>query len=955
MRMRLAALAASVLCACAAQIVLAGGQTVGATTGSINGKVSDTSSAVLPGATVTIMSSTLQGLRTDVTDAEGGYRFAAVPPGDYRITYELPGFATLVREGVRVGLGFTATINAEMKVGTLQETVTVSGASPVVDITSTKTATNFDAKTLESLPNARDYWAILAQAPAIQVSRIDVGGSSAGTQTSYSAYDTKSDQHRPMVEGIINTEGTNGAGYYYDYGAFSEVSVGTGTNSAEMPWPGVLSQFIAKSGGNTYHGRLYTDYQNENIQGRNIDAAQIALGVKGSAILPATDLNRMHQYYDLNGDLGGYIKPDKLWFYGSARKQDIQSWLPNFAVQPFETELRNITSKVTYSLNNNNKLVGFGMWGRKFQPNRLDTYLISATSAIHSSVDSTLKQQYWGHTYKGEWNSVVSNKIFLEVHGGEFGYDWPYHRYSNAPAFADTSTNVVSGGNQDGWWTDRYRDQAMGSISIAKDGWGGSHNFKFGGELLAERAELKRGDGGVGNLPGDVLHVLKNGIPSEVYLFNSPVDSKDGLITTGLYATDTWRPTSRTTLSLGLRFDRYQSYLPAQDGPPVNGVSTHFAAVGNLMTWNLPAPRLGITYDLFGNGKTVLKGNYAQYWWNPGTVQIDENANNNPVDWYNRYAWSDKNGNGVFDQGEQGTLIASRGGVGSAILDPNLKDTYTREAAVWVEHELRPSFGVHAGLVWRRINQLAQLNNVNRPFGAFTVPVTISDPGPDGKLGTADDGVPIQGYNLSAAALALPVTNILQNTGGRDDFYTAEFSASKRAGRWTVNTSFSYRWNYDNSVNYFGNSLRQTGQADVVNPNDLINTDNGRFDFTTWAYKINGSVDVKWGLKITPSLRTQSGQPFGRTFQATMNFGTERVLAEPISTRRQDNINVVDIRVEKSMKLGHGSSVSGFIDGYNLLNTNAASNINWASGGTFLTPSTIVPPRIARFGVKVDF
>src|SRR6266542_6034874 len=263
-------------------------QTVGATTGAINGKVSDATGGVMPGVTITIGSPSMQGVRTVVTDEEGAYRFPAIPPGEYKITYELAGFATVNREGIRVGLGFTATVNAEMKVASLTETVTVSGESPVVDITSTKTATNFDAKELASLPSARDFWSILAATPAIQMQRIDIGGSAAGTQTGYSTYDTKSDQHRPMVEGIVNTEGTSAAGFYYDYGAFDEVSVGTGTSSAEMPWPGIISQFVSKSGGNTYHGKVYADYENEKIQSRNIDAAQIKLGLKPGGGLTET-------------------------------------------------------------------------------------------------------------------------------------------------------------------------------------------------------------------------------------------------------------------------------------------------------------------------------------------------------------------------------------------------------------------------------------------------------------------------------------------------------------------------------------------------------------------------------------------------------------------------------------------------------------------------------------------
>ncbi|MBI1874138.1 MAG: carboxypeptidase regulatory-like domain-containing protein, partial [Acidobacteria bacterium] len=243
-------------------------QTITATTGAINGKATDSTGAVLPGVTITISSPAMQGVRTAVTSEDGTYRFPAVPPGDYKIVYELAGFSVVTREGIRVGIGFTATVNAEMKIGTLQESVTVSGESPVVDVTSTTTSTAFDYQRLASLPNARDFWTILAAAPAVQVQRIDVAGSAAGTQTGYFAYDTKSQQHRPMVEGIVNTEGTGGAGWYYDYGSIDEVNVGTATHTAETPTPGVVSQFIAKSGGNTYHGRVYADYQNEDIQAR---------------------------------------------------------------------------------------------------------------------------------------------------------------------------------------------------------------------------------------------------------------------------------------------------------------------------------------------------------------------------------------------------------------------------------------------------------------------------------------------------------------------------------------------------------------------------------------------------------------------------------------------------------------------------------------------------------------
>jgi hypothetical protein len=899
----------------------------------------------------------MQGTRTDATGADGIYRFSAIPPGEYKVTYELTGFDTVVREGLRVGLGFTATVNVELRVARLNETVTVSGQSPVVDVATTKTSTNFDAQQLASLPNARDFWAILAAAPAIQMQRIDVGGSAAGTQTGYSTYDTKSDQHRPMVEGIVNTEGTNAAGFYYDYGSMEEVSITTGANTPDMPWAGVMSQFIAKSGGNTYHGKIYADYENENIQARNIDADQIARGVRGGGGLGPTDLNRLHSYHDLNGDIGGYVKQDKVWWYSSLRDQDAQSLLPNFPVKPFETHLQNVTGKVTYSLNSNNKFVGFAQWGRKSQPNRLDTFLIGATAAIHNSADSTWNQNYWAHTYKVGWDDVVNDRMFFEVHGGQFHYLWPNKRYTQAAAYQDLSTNLVSGGNQDGWFRDITRNQLLGSLSYFKDNWAGSHNFKFGGEFFNERFDDLRGQDGLGQVPGDVLMILRNGKAAEVMLFQTPSASLNGLWTTGLYASDLWRVGSRLTLTAGIVFDRYRSYLPSQTGPPVgpfNKAQVSFPAVDNVITWNLPAPRVGFTYDLTGDGRTVWKGNYATYWWNPGTTTIDSNVNPNAPDWRRRYVWNDPNGDLVWQPGEEGVLEQSFGGVGSTQLDPNMKDQRTREVATFLERELVANVGVHAGFVWRRIDQLYQSDNLNRPISAFTVPITVHDPGPAGNLGAS--GPAVQAWNLDPAFLSLPVVNFLHNTPGKDDFYNLEFSVSKRMSRrWSLNASYAYRWNRDNSDIYFGQRLRPTGQQDVSNPNDAINTDNGRLNFGIWTSKINGTYEAPWGLRVTPAVRMQAGQPFARIFTVTLNYGSQRILAEPFGTRHQDNIVLFDTRVEKVLHVAKSRSLSLFVDGYNLTNANPAQNINWQSGSTFLQPTTIVPPRLARFGAKFDW
>src|SRR5688500_2581 len=222
-------------------------------TGTIQGRVTDAQGAVLPGVTVTATSPSALGAQTAVTSETGNYRFPAIPPGEYELTFELAGFNTLKRSGIQITLGFTANVNVELALATLQETVTVTGESPLIDTSATRIQQNFRVEQLQSIPNARDMWALLAVTPAVQMSRIDVGGNRAGTQTGYRAYGLDG-QVRVLIEGINTTEGTGGAGFYFDYSSLEEVFLGTSAQSAEMPNPGVQSQFIAKSGGNQFAG-----------------------------------------------------------------------------------------------------------------------------------------------------------------------------------------------------------------------------------------------------------------------------------------------------------------------------------------------------------------------------------------------------------------------------------------------------------------------------------------------------------------------------------------------------------------------------------------------------------------------------------------------------------------------------------------------------------------------------
>src|SRR5512134_2313280 len=244
--------------------------------GRINGTVTDNTGAVLPGVTVTVSSPALIQPQVQVTGADGSYRFLALPPGVYEVSFELTGFQNVKHEGIRVVINQTLTVDQQMHVATLQETVTVTGESPIVDTSTTTLGTNFTKELLTEIPNARDVWAAMAQAPGIQMTGFDVGGSNTGNQTGYRTYGFDT-QNQTRMEGIDTTEATNANAGYFDFGSFEEFQVGgAGADASAFAGGAVLSVSI-KSGSDRISGNWYSDYQNEDMIANNVpDYLQVA-------------------------------------------------------------------------------------------------------------------------------------------------------------------------------------------------------------------------------------------------------------------------------------------------------------------------------------------------------------------------------------------------------------------------------------------------------------------------------------------------------------------------------------------------------------------------------------------------------------------------------------------------------------------------------------------------------
>ena len=759
-------------------------------TGTIQGRVTDAQGAVLPGATITATSPAMLGSQTTIASETGNYRFPAVPPGTYTLTYELAGFNTVRREGIIISLGFTANINVELALATLQETVTVTGESPVIDTSATRVVQNFKLDQLQSIPNGRDMWSLLAVSPGVQMGRIDVGGNRAGTQTPYTAYGFGG-QVRVLIEGINTTEGTGAAGFYFDYSSVEEVFLGTLGQSAEMPNPGVQSQFITKSGGNQFNGEYYLDWYNNGLQASNIPDDVIARGIRRGS-------NEIDRYYDTAINAGGPIKADKVWWFGTYRTQFNAVAQPQFQFdQTFDTKLWNPVVKGTYQLNQNNKIIGYYQWGTKEQPNRLPFATYSYPDA-----GTTLAQKSSSWVYKAEWNGTLSDKLYVESRYGDFGYYFPLIANTDTQYwFRDTGLQTLEGGERR-WQLDRDRKQLTGAATMFVDTSRGSHTLKFGGEMLREQSW----EGFQQRFGGNIEHQYSNGNPSTV-VFGLPTakqvggmkDNDEGNLTSraalnhdALFINDTWA-VGRLTLSGGVRYDRYHGWLPEQEQlaatvGPVSVPADTFAEEDHF-TWNVFAPRIGGVYDLTGDGKTVIKANYGFYWHNPG-VAVSSLANANTTAKAGTYSWNDANRDRRWQPGEEGatpTSLVLKGAVG---LDPNIESPYTHEASVFLERQIGELIGVRTGFVYKtEDNLLSSTHPVvgtyqpGRPLSAYSVGFPFTDIGEDGISGTGDDRVITLLGMPSSLASQFPTDAVVMNLPdayGR--FKTLEASVTRRYG-----------------------------------------------------------------------------------------------------------------------------------------------------------------------------
>ncbi len=945
--------------AVAALVVLAGtafAQT-GQNFGELVGKAVDDQGGILPGVTVTVSGPALMGAQTAVTNERGLFRFPAVPSGTYKVTFELPGFATLVRDGVVVPVRQTVTLDAEMKVAKLQETVTVTGESPVVDVENAKVGARLDQQTLQAVPTSRSIFGSTTVLPGMVMARQDPAGINAATSTGMIAHGAST--YNLNYFGVTaDTPQNYGSMYYMDYNAAEEISVDTAAMGAEIGGGGGANiNIIPKSGSNQLKGNVYYSATGKQLAADNVDDELRAQGVTAGT--------RLLKLNDINGDAGGPLLRDRLWWFGSAREYTTFEQVIGFP-KDFKSNLRNYTARVNYQLARGNQLSGFWTYNRKFQPNR-------GAGATQPNPVSTINQQSPKNLFNLNWTSVLSQAKFLEVSSTYFHMHWP-SRYADefyalsenqrTPTMQNLTTSIFFDGPEPTGerFRDGYRYQTNIAYTQYLDGvLGASHQIKTGFENW-----IGWGSDGF-NVFRDTRLQFRNdasGVPqpSQILAYNTPLVQKTHMKNVAAFVQD--RVTyPRATLNLGLRWSFYDGYLPEQSGGGGRWFpQTTYPKLDAGFNWNTIAPRTSVVWKVTQDGRNVAKASYSRYYEVMYTGEFADVINPNTINTTGlaTYRWfGDANGNGIVDTGEYDPVPLSTVQPRLNRIDPNLKDPNTDEITFGYQRELAPSVGFTASWIQRWFNNVTVDEEIGIPVTGYT-PQTFNDPGPDNLVNTADDR-PLTLYNVQSQFRGQNVS-FHTNFPGTQRYKGLELTLSKR---------MSNRWQLMGS--YVWSRLDGDLVVDPNNPNQTIPTNaTGRgANDQPHAFKLIGSYQAPLGIDVGVNYQALSGLPFDRQFRATLTQGSTTIRAEPRGQYRADTLNLLSLKVDKTFRLHQHARISGFFEVHNVLNSNAAQNsigtltqaftsqaafdAARATTSYFGRTQEILAPRIAKLGVRYSF
>jgi hypothetical protein len=968
---------------------------------SIGGVVKDSSGAVLPGVTVEASSPVLiEKTRSVTTDTQGSYKIVDLRPGTYSITFSLGGFTTIKREDIELSGTFSAVINTELRVGSVAETVTVKGESPIVDIVNAKQQETVTADTIAAIPSARLYHSIVTLVPGVSVSGTqDVGGLAGPVTVTFAMRGGPGNEGRLTLDGLSLGGSLNGTGVSYtiaDVPNAQEVVFTTAGALGEIEVGGPAMNLVPRQGGNTFSGSFFGNWANDSLQTSNYTDAIRAAGLKAP--------NLMQKIWDTSGAIGGPVKKDRLWFFAAARYQGNRKLVAGM----FNNVNAGNVNAWTYVADPNSQARDDGTW--KSVNVRL-TWQASARNKFNFYEDqqslctscmgggsATTAPEARGNNHappqvqQATWTSPVTSRLLLEAGVGtniDMGYG-VRGNLSNDSALIPVTEQCTAGcANNGGIPGLVYR----GNTPYDADG--NVYSWRASTTYVTGRNNAKFGYYGqfiLNHFPNNIYndtwttYRFNNGIPNQLSMFAGPGLVNTHVSTHALYLQDQWT-FNRLTLSGAVRYDRSTSFFPQEQvGPnPFLASPTVFPAQSGT-AYNDITPRMGVAYDVFGNGKTAIKVSAGKYL----AAADGSSITGSLVNPLSRIAtsvtrtWTDANGNFVPDcslgnlaaqdlRGTGGDFCGQVSNLNFAkpvfnnTFDPAILNgwgirPYDWNFGVQVQQQLQPRISVNAGYFRRWFGNFLVTDNLAlqaSDFNTFSV-TTPSDPrlpngGGNAISGLYDVNPTLFGQTSNFVTRADNYGDQIQHWNGVEVNVTARlregltFQGGTSTGRTTTN-SCAIR-----------SQLPETAQLNPycsVTP-PFLTQFKALTSYTVPRIdvQVSGTFQSIPGAQLAANLSVPTAtvaQSLGRNLAGSTAFATVNLVAP--GSVLGDRVNQLDLRIGKVVKVG-GLRAQLSVDLYNALNSSAIQSYNqtFITGGAWLTPTLILPARFAKLTAQFNF
>ena len=988
---------------------------------SITGIVKDSSGAVLPGVTIEAASPALiEKVRVATTDGNGQYRITELRPGPYTVTFTLPGFSTVKRDGITLTGAFTASVDAELRVGALEETITVTGEAPIVDVQSATVQRVMDTEAISTLPTGRNMFNLGVLIPGVSLStgglaNQDVGGALGPETRALAAHGGRTEDQRFMMNGVSLSSmisGGWGGGAIPNATGVQEMVFDTASVNAELATGGVRINFIAREGGNQYHGTLFGNFANDSFQTTNVDEELLA---RNAALANAGTVDKN---WDFNPGFGGPIRRDKLWFFASGRSQGAYLFAPGM----FFNRNANDATKWTYdpdlsrpaSLEKTWLDAQMRLTWQAAEKHKIGlTYTqqdfcachdaISATTAPEAAQDRRFPTQ---RVVLLDWTAPVTSKILIEASAIHRVERWGnMHLQTKGLTLEEDMIGI----------TDQAAPTPIGTIAnlnyrgragTYNNSWNNNLHYRFHVSYITGSHAVKLGMNNAHGHHENTTYVqnplqfrFNNLIPNRITQRALPSTVKNHVDQDlGLFAQDKWT-INRLTVSVGIRYDHFANSFPEQTLGP-----TFFAPTRNLTfpetkntSYHDITPKSQFAYDLFGNGRTALKLSLNKYLVGLGTtnsgsfpVSIGPNPINNLSTSVNR-TWTDADRDYVpdcnlFDLAAQ-DLRASGGDFCGAVDDLRFgqplpstaydaellrgwgKRYFNWEFSTGVQHELLPRLGI-------------DVSYFRRWYGNFTVTddrsVAASDFQAFSVTAPADPRLPDSGayavsgfQNMTPAAFSRIRDNVVthaKNFGKQTDHWNGvdiHLNARLANGLYMQGGTSTGRRATNNceilavvpesaptNVPYCHEvqdwQTQVKGAASYMVPRIDVSV------AATYQYLPGPEIAANWAVParlVTPQL----GRPLaGNAANITVN------LVEP-GTEFNDGLNQLDLRFAKIVRIGGTRTTINF-DLYNATNANTILTLNNGyitdaqdRPTTWQVPNAILQPRFFKIGAQFDF